>query len=184
MGNGPARKLMRILHRCNEMSYYMPHQLLWGMMLPVKSEVPTFSCTEEAFRYLGSFAGARKLGRSPESELLLTSNVNWRATASASARPRNPAAQLKPAEALKIKEREISSGMGPERLLKLALKYQQSRKKGAVTFVALGRGPLHADIPLGMYIPPIFHQALARTVEKKTDSRPLQRGSMLSMLER
>ncbi len=117
-----------------------------SMMLSVSTAGLTFSCTEEAFRYLGSFAGARKLGRSPESELLLTSNVNWRATASASARPKKLAAQLKPAEALKISEREKSSGMGPERLLKLALKYQQSLKNGAVAFVALVRGPLQADM--------------------------------------
>ena len=139
-----------------------------GIVLAVRSGCITFSCTEEAFRYLGSFEGARKLGRSPESELLLTSNVNWRATASASARPRNPAAQLKPAEALKIKEREKSSGMGPERLLKLALKYQQSRKKGAVAFVALGRGPLHADIPLGMDIPPHLSPGLRPDCRGKT----------------
>ena len=107
---------------------------------------PTFSCTEEAFRYLGSREEARKPGRSPERELLLTSKVNWRATASASARPRKPAAHLKPAEALKTSAREKASGIGPLRLLKLALKYHRSRKKGAVALVALGRGPLHAEM--------------------------------------
>ena len=145
----------------------------------------TFSCTEEAFRYLGSFEGAKKLGRSPESELLLTSNVNWRATASASARPRNPAAQLKPAEALKIKEREKSSGMGPERLLKLALKYQQSRKNGAVAFVALGRGPLHArHHPQYGYFTQSSTRPWTMTVKKQTESRPIRRGAMLSLPER
>ena len=106
----------------------------------------TIRFTEEAFRYLGSLEEARKLGRSPESALLLTSKVNWRATASASVRPRKPAAQSKPAEALKMRQREKSSGMGPLRLFALALKYQRRRKKGAVALVAVGRGPLHAHM--------------------------------------